>query len=72
MGRVGGAIFVKAALRLRGLDVGDTRLPLPPPTEQQVRDIAADLRAAGVPLGPTPPGGRTARTRTGGAEVAYR
>jgi 4-hydroxy-tetrahydrodipicolinate synthase len=52
MGRVGGAIFVKTALRLRGLDVGNTRLPLPPPSEQQVRDIAADLRAAGVTLGP--------------------
>jgi hypothetical protein len=32
--------------------VGNTRLPLPPPTDQQVRDIAADLHAAGVPLGP--------------------
>ena len=52
MGRVGGAVFVKAALRLRGLDVGDPRLPLPPPTEQQVRDIAVDLHTAGVPLGP--------------------
>ena len=52
MGRVGGAVFVKTALRLRGLDVGDTRLPLPPPTEQQVRDIAVDLHTAGVPLGP--------------------
>jgi 4-hydroxy-tetrahydrodipicolinate synthase len=74
MGRVGGAIFVKTALRLRGLDVGDTRLPLPPPTEQQVRDIAADLRSAGVSLGPdayrataTPPA-RPAPV----AEVAYR
>jgi 4-hydroxy-tetrahydrodipicolinate synthase len=52
MSRVGGAIFVKAALRLRGLDVGDTRLPLPPPTDQQVQAIAADLRTAGVQLGP--------------------
>ena len=52
MGRVGGAVFVKTALRLRGLDVGDTRLPLPPATEQQVRDIAGDLHTAGVALGP--------------------
>jgi 4-hydroxy-tetrahydrodipicolinate synthase len=52
MGRVGGAIFSKAALGLRGLDVGHGRLPLPPPTEQQLRDIAADLRCAEVPLGP--------------------
>ena len=52
MGRVGGAVFVKTALRLRGLDVGDTRLPLPPATEQQVRDIAVDLHTAGVALGP--------------------
>ncbi len=52
MGRVGGAIFAKAALRLRGLDVGDTRLPLPPPTDQQRQAIAADLRTAGVELGP--------------------
>jgi 4-hydroxy-tetrahydrodipicolinate synthase len=51
MGRVGGAIFVKVALGLRGLDVGGTRLPLPAPTEQEVRDITEDLRVAGVPLG---------------------
>jgi len=63
MGRVGGAIFVKAALRLRGLDIGTTRLPLPPPTPEQVAAIAADLTEAGVALGP-----RVQR----GAEVAYR
>jgi 4-hydroxy-tetrahydrodipicolinate synthase len=50
MGRVGGAIFAKAALRLRGLDVGGTRLPLPPATEEQVAAIAADLAAGGVAL----------------------
>jgi 4-hydroxy-tetrahydrodipicolinate synthase len=63
MGRVGGAVFVKAALRLRGLDIGTTRLPLPPPTPEQVAAIAADLTEAGVALGP-----RVER----GAEVAYR
>jgi 4-hydroxy-tetrahydrodipicolinate synthase len=50
MGRVGGVVFSKTALRLRGLDVGDPRLPLPPATDEQVTAIAADLAAAGVPL----------------------
>ncbi len=50
MGRVGGAVFCKTALRLRGLDVGDTRLPLPPATDEQVAAIAGDLTAAGVAL----------------------
>jgi 4-hydroxy-tetrahydrodipicolinate synthase len=50
MGRVGGVIFSKAALRLRGVDVGDPRLPLPPATAQQVAAIADDLAEAGVPL----------------------
>ncbi len=53
MGRVGGAVFAKTALRLRGLDVGETRLPLPPATVDQVAAIAADLTAARVEL-PTP------------------
>ena len=43
-------IFAKAALRLRGVDVGDPRLPLPPATEEQVAAIADDLAEAGVPL----------------------
>jgi 4-hydroxy-tetrahydrodipicolinate synthase len=50
MGRVGGVIFSKAALRLRGVDVGDPRLPLPPATPEQVTAIANDLAEAGVPL----------------------
>lgn len=50
MGRVGGAVFAKTALRLRGIDVGETRLPLPPATPEQVAAIAADLGAAGVAL----------------------
>lgn len=53
--RVGGVLFAKAALRLRGLDVGNARLPLPPPTEMQVAAIANDLAAAGVQYGPTIP-----------------
>ncbi|MFC4945527.1 4-hydroxy-tetrahydrodipicolinate synthase [Pseudonocardia sp. GCM10023141] len=80
MGRVGGAVFAKSALRLRGLDVGGTRLPLPPATDDQVRAIAADLGAAGVALDPEAHG-RAVRghgalgapaTADIGAEVAYR
>jgi 4-hydroxy-tetrahydrodipicolinate synthase len=76
-------VFSKTALRLRGLDVGDPRLPLPPATDEQVALIAADLMAGGVALDPdrvphTRPldtghgalGGRT--TTDLGAEVAYR
>jgi 4-hydroxy-tetrahydrodipicolinate synthase len=50
MGRVGGVIFAKTALRLRGIDVGDPRLPLPPATEEQVAAIAGDLQTAGIAL----------------------
>jgi 4-hydroxy-tetrahydrodipicolinate synthase len=83
MGRVGGAVFSKVALRLTGLDVGDPRLPLPPATEEQVALIAADLMAGGVALDQdrvphTRPadsayGALGRRTTTDlGAEVAYR
>jgi 4-hydroxy-tetrahydrodipicolinate synthase len=50
MGRVGGVIFAKTAMRLRGIDVGDPRLPLPPATDEQVAAIASDLHAAGIAL----------------------
>ncbi len=50
MGRVGGVVFAKTAMRLRGIDVGDPRLPLPPATAEQVSAIAADLAQAGVAL----------------------
>jgi 4-hydroxy-tetrahydrodipicolinate synthase len=50
MDRVGGVVFAKAALRLVGLDVGEPRLPLPPADDAQMRDIAADLAAAGLPV----------------------
>ncbi|WP_026424017.1 4-hydroxy-tetrahydrodipicolinate synthase [Actinokineospora inagensis] len=46
--RVGGVVFSKTALRLRGTEVGDPRLPLPPATAEQVEAIAADLTEAGV------------------------
>jgi 4-hydroxy-tetrahydrodipicolinate synthase len=49
-GRVGGVLFTKAALRLRGHDIGNPRLPLPPATAEQVAAIAGDLREAGVEL----------------------
>jgi 4-hydroxy-tetrahydrodipicolinate synthase len=50
MGRVGGVVFAKTAMRLRGIDVGEPRLPLPPATEEQVAAIAGDLQAAGIAL----------------------
>jgi 4-hydroxy-tetrahydrodipicolinate synthase len=50
MDRVGGVVFAKAALRLVGLDVGEPRLPLPPADDTQMRAIAADLAAAGLPV----------------------
>ena len=62
MGRVGGAVFVKAALRLRGLDVGDPRLPLPPPRPSRCRDRGDSPAGAARPRlrrsrdGPARPG----------------
>ncbi|SFB55479.1 4-hydroxy-tetrahydrodipicolinate synthase [Amycolatopsis marina] len=52
--RVGGVVFGKTALRMRGYDVGDPRLPIVPATDEQVRAIAADLTQAGVPLDEAP------------------
>ncbi|MBW0114619.1 4-hydroxy-tetrahydrodipicolinate synthase [Pseudonocardia abyssalis] len=81
MGRVGGAVFAKTAMRLRGLDVGDPRLPLPPATEAEVAAIVSDLDAAGVALDAEARAGRRsgghgalgARASADlGAEVAYR
>jgi 4-hydroxy-tetrahydrodipicolinate synthase len=50
MSRVGGVIFAKAALGLRGRGVGEPRLPLPPATAEQRELIGRDLAEAGVPL----------------------
>ncbi|GAA4873133.1 4-hydroxy-tetrahydrodipicolinate synthase [Pseudonocardia benzenivorans] len=81
MGRVGGVVFAKTALRLRGIDVGDPRLPLPPATDEQVAAIVGDLAAAGIALDPEAVGVRRDRgygalgaraTLDIGAEVAYR
>ncbi|GAB3477418.1 4-hydroxy-tetrahydrodipicolinate synthase [Amycolatopsis cihanbeyliensis] len=52
--RVGGVVFSKTALRMRGYDAGDPRLPLVPATREQVEAIAADLTQAGVPLDDAP------------------
>jgi 4-hydroxy-tetrahydrodipicolinate synthase len=78
MGRVGGVIFAKTAMRLRGIDVGDPRLPLPPATEEQVAAIAGDLQAAGIALADSErvedhgQGALGARAAVDlGAEVAY-
>lgn len=74
MGRVGGVIFAKAALRLRGYDVGEPRLPLPPATPEQIALIAADLSDAGVPLSEASPSNvaaeRVARADAAAAYVA--
>ncbi|WP_414937221.1 4-hydroxy-tetrahydrodipicolinate synthase [Amycolatopsis sp. cmx-11-51] len=51
MSRVGGVAFSKAALRLRGLDIGGPRLPIVAPTDEQLQAISADLAQGGVPLG---------------------
>lgn len=63
--RVGGVVFAKAALRLRGNGIGDPRLPLPPITEEQLAAIGDDLTEAGVPLADVSPSGRAAAQVTG-------
>jgi 4-hydroxy-tetrahydrodipicolinate synthase len=54
MSRVGGVVFVKTALRLRGHDVGEPRLPIVPATAEQIEAVAGDLAQAGVPLDESP------------------
>jgi 4-hydroxy-tetrahydrodipicolinate synthase len=46
--RTQGSILVKAALRLRGIDVGAVRSPLVDATEDEVAQLAHDLAAAGL------------------------
>ncbi len=48
MGLTASPIPVKAATRMLGLDVGDPRLPLVPPTEEEARVIEQALGAAGL------------------------
>ena len=49
--RMPGVTYAKAGLRLRGVDVGEPRLPLVPSTPDEVSSIAADLAAAAISLG---------------------
>ncbi|MGB0969499.1 MAG: 4-hydroxy-tetrahydrodipicolinate synthase [Mycobacterium sp.] len=46
--RLGGVTLAKDGLRLQGFDIGDPRLPQLPATDEQVKGLAADMRAAGV------------------------
>jgi 4-hydroxy-tetrahydrodipicolinate synthase len=55
-GKLGGVIFIKAALRLRGIEVGDPRLPLPAATPAEVQLVTAKLGEAGVALPHVPAG----------------
>lgn len=48
MARLGGVAMTKGGLRLLGIDVGEPRLPQIMPSPEQLADLAADLRAAGV------------------------
>ena len=46
--RLGGVTLAKAGLRVQGFDAGDPRLPQMPATDEQIDELAEDLRAAGV------------------------
>lgn len=46
--RLGGVTMAKAGLSVQGCDVGQPRLPLMPATEEQLVQLAADLRAAAL------------------------
>lgn len=46
--RLGGVTLAKEGLRLQGFEMGDPRLPQLPATDEQVKALAADMRAAGV------------------------
>ncbi|MEV0107355.1 4-hydroxy-tetrahydrodipicolinate synthase [Nocardia sp. NPDC050799] len=48
MARLGGVAMTKGGLRLLGIDAGEPRLPQIMPSPEQLQDLAADLRAAGV------------------------
>ena len=47
-GRLGGVAFAKAALKLRGLDVGSPRLPIVEPNADEMDQLEKDLQEAGV------------------------
>jgi 4-hydroxy-tetrahydrodipicolinate synthase len=67
IGAMGGVLFSKAALRLRGIDAGGTRLPLAPLTAEHIDLAASALAAAGVPTEDT-----LGRVADPGAEIASR
>ncbi|CAM3173451.1 4-hydroxy-tetrahydrodipicolinate synthase [Saccharomonospora xinjiangensis] len=70
--RVGGVVFAKTALRLRGMDVGEPRLPIVPAPEELVRAVADDLTQAGVPLENSPAGDwATSRVAQADSAAAY-
>ena len=46
--RLGGVTLAKAGLRLQGFDAGQPRLPQMPATDDQLRELDADLRVAAV------------------------
>ncbi|AWT26019.1 MULTISPECIES: 4-hydroxy-tetrahydrodipicolinate synthase [Corynebacterium] len=46
--RLGGVAFAKAALKLRGIEVGAPRLPIIEPTPEEYSRLEEDLRSAGV------------------------
>lgn len=46
--RLGGVTMVKAALKLRGMDIGAPRLPLIEPTPAELEQLEQDLQDAGV------------------------
>lgn len=47
-GRLGGVSLAKAALRLQGINVGDPRLPIMAPNEQEIEALREDMKKAGV------------------------
>ncbi|BAU96304.1 dihydrodipicolinate synthase [Corynebacterium suranareeae] len=47
-GRLGGVSMAKAALRLQGINVGDPRLPIIAPNEQEIEALREDMKKAGV------------------------
>ncbi|MGW4119782.1 4-hydroxy-tetrahydrodipicolinate synthase [Nocardia sp. NPDC004711] len=48
MARLGGVAMTKGSLRLLGVETGEPRLPQLMPTQDQLDELAVDLRAAGV------------------------
>ncbi|MGW4244019.1 4-hydroxy-tetrahydrodipicolinate synthase [Nocardia sp. NPDC004722] len=48
MARLGGVAMTKGALRLLGIETGEPRLPQLLPSQDQLDELAVDLRAAGV------------------------